>query len=174
MPRVTKPTALKKLEGDIHKERWPKNEPQPKGGTTAPKFLNRHARSEWKRIYPELERLGLLTKIDRTHLAAYCQAYGKWVEVENQINELSDIEIKKSGNAAMAYLHKTIAGNIIINPLMSVSNRCVEQMHIFAIEFGMTPVSRSRINLVQKEKEEDPMERLLSNLPPGVEPERER
>jgi len=165
MPRVTKPTVLKKLEGDIHKERFPKNEPQPQGATSIPKFLNRWAKNEWKRITPELERLGLLTKIDRTHLAAYCQAYGKWVEVENKINELSEIEIKKSGNASMAYLLKTQAGNVIISPLMSVSNRCVEQMGAFAKEFGMTPVSRTHLNSVPKEKEVDPMERLLQDAP---------
>jgi len=167
-----KPTALHKLEGDIHKERWPKNEPQPQGATTVPKFLNKHAKNEWKRIAPELERLGLLTKVDRSTFAAYCQAYGRWVETEYRLNELTDKALETNNDASNAYLLKTQAGNIIISPLFSVANRCLEQMRIFGTEFGLTPVSRSRINITPKPEGIDAMEALLSGK--GDVPERER
>jgi P27 family predicted phage terminase small subunit len=171
MPNRRIPVALKKLQGDIHKERWPKNEPQPQGTTTIPKFLNRHARNEWKRIAPELERLGLLTKVDRACLAAYCQAYGRWVETEYKLNELTDKVLETNNDASNAYLLKTQSGNIIISPLFSVANRCLEQMRTFGLEFGLTPVSRSRINIAPKPDEIDPMEALLSGK--GNIPERE-
>lgn len=171
MSRPPKPTALKILQGEPNKNRINFNEPQPTGKTTAPKFLNKHALNEWKRITPELERLGLFTKIDRASLAAYCQVYGRWVETENKINELIDKAAKTGGDASNAYLLKTQAGNVIISPLLSVANRCLEQMKAFLIEFGMTPVSRSRINLAPKE-EKDPLEELLNE--PLDSPERER
>ena len=152
-------------EGEPNKSRINYNEPQPTGKTTPPRFLNRHARNEWKRIVPELDALGLFTKVDRASLAAYCQAYGRWVEVENTINKLTNKEIDGGGDVSKAYLLKTQAGNVIISPLLSVANRCMEQMRVFLVEFGMTPVSRSRINAQPKEKEVDPMEKLLNEIP---------
>jgi P27 family predicted phage terminase small subunit len=165
MPRPRKPTKLKKLEGNRGKRPLNENEPEPQGKTTPPKWLNRHAKNEWKRIVPELEALGLATKVDRASLAAYCQVYGRWVEVENKINELTSKATESGGDASNAYLLKTQAGNVIISPLLSVANRCLEQMHTFANEFGLSPVSRSRITATAKPKEEaDPLEKLLKGV----------
>jgi P27 family predicted phage terminase small subunit len=172
MSRIPKPTSYKILSGEPNKSRINFNEPQPTGKTTPPKFLNHWAKNEWKRIVPELERLGLFTKVDRASLAAYCQVYGRWVETENKINELTTKAIESGGDASNAYLLKTQAGNVIISPLLSVANRCLEQMKTFLVEFGMTPVSRSRINLAQKDKDIDPLEELLNE--PQDFPERER
>ena len=161
MPK-TRPTQIKILEGEKNKNRINYNEPQPTGKTTSPKFLNRHARNEWRRVVPELERLNLFTKIDRASLAAYCQAYGRWVETEFKLNELTAKAIESGGDASNAFLLKTQAGNVIISPLLSVANRCLEQMHTFLIEFGMTPVSRTRISTVNKAETGDALEDLLS------------
>jgi len=165
MSRRPRPTVIKIKEGEPNKNRINFNEPQPTGKTTAPKFLNRYALNEWKRIVPELERLGLFTKIDRVSLAAYCQVYGRWVETENKINEITEKAIESGGDASNAYLLKTQAGNVIISPLLSVANRCLEQMHTFLIEFGMSPVSRGRINIAKDEKEDD-MEKFMKELAP--------
>jgi P27 family predicted phage terminase small subunit len=54
----------------------------------------------------------------------------------------------------MKYLYKTTNGNLIISPLLSVSNKAMEQMHKFLTEFGMTPASRSRI-IVDKSNQID-------------------
>lgn len=118
--------------------------------TTMPKFLNRHAKAEWKRITPELEAAGLLTKIDRSSLAAYCQAYGRWVDTENKIQAIISKAEEQGKDSTNAYLLTTAQGNIIISPLLSVANRCLEQMHTFLCEFGMTPASRSRISAAAK------------------------
>lgn len=40
-----------------------------------PKHLLPEARKEWKRIAPELEKLRLISKLDRASLAIYCQEY---------------------------------------------------------------------------------------------------
>ncbi len=44
----------------------------------APTWLDREARAEWGRVVPELERLGLLTSLDRAVLAAYCDAWSRF------------------------------------------------------------------------------------------------
>jgi P27 family predicted phage terminase small subunit len=46
----------------------------------APSALGPEARKEWQRLANELAPLGLLTRIDRGMLAAYCQAHALWVE----------------------------------------------------------------------------------------------
>jgi len=165
MARIPKPTKIKILEGEPNKNRINYNEPQPVKNTTPPRFLNKLAKSEWKRLAKDLESLDLLKNFDRMHFAEYCQTSAMLIEVENKLNVLSDTAIKNGGDVSNAYLLKTQAGNVIISPLLSVRNRLIEQLHMLGCEFGMTPVSRSRINSTPKSKEEDPMEKLLNEIP---------
>jgi len=89
--------------------------------------------------------LGLLTNIDRVALAAYCQAYARWVEAEKGI--------KKSG-----LIVKTKDGNIIQSPLVGIANTAMKLVHKFLIEFGMTPSSRSRISVDKDNSSQDKAE----------------
>ena len=45
----------------------------------APEFLAADARAEWDRVSAHLYPLQLPTEIDVSPIAAYCQAYGRWV-----------------------------------------------------------------------------------------------
>lgn len=58
------------------------------GAPSAPSTLCREAKAEWNRIVPELNRTGLLAKVDRGALAAYCDAWAKW----NEARRLLDAE----------------------------------------------------------------------------------
>ena len=69
---------------------------------------------------------------DDAALAAYCQAFERFVEAERKI--------RQSG-----LLIKTTGGNVIQNPLVGVANRAMEIMHKFLTEFGLTPSSRTRV-----------------------------
>jgi P27 family predicted phage terminase small subunit len=170
--RKPKPTVLKKLEGDIHKERWPKHEPQPPDGkTTMPSFLNQHARNEWQRLAPRLYRLGLLNPNYRSAFADYCQSWGMLVDVENKLKELNRKSIDAGGDASNAYLLKTQAGNVIISPLLSIRHRLQEQVSQLGAKFGLSPADQSGINIAPEAKETDPMEALLNATDY---PERER
>ena len=74
--RKPTPTAIKELEGNPGKRPLNSNEPKP--DTTAPKcpkWLEPEAKKEWKRLSIEMERIGILTKVDMAAFAAYCQAY---------------------------------------------------------------------------------------------------
>lgn len=147
--RKGRPTVVKILEGEPNKERINQNEPQPVTlKAVCPPHLTGEASEEWNRIYPELEAMGLISKIDQSALAAYCQAYGRWVKYEKIIAEKGE-------------LYKTAKGNITTSPALWVSNKALEQMHKFLTEFGMTPVSRSRIS-VKAEGSDDPLDKLLS------------
>jgi P27 family predicted phage terminase small subunit len=161
--RKPRPTALKILHGEPNKNRINTREPKPTAlKTTCPSHLSQYAKAEWRRIVPELEGMGIFTKIDRAALSAYCQAYGRWVDCELKIKEIQAEAAKNGKDSINAYLLKTQSGNIIINPLMSVSNRALEQMRQFLTEFGLTPVSRTRINTDADTRKEDEFEELLS------------
>lgn len=160
-----KPTKMKILEGEPNKKRINYKEPTPEGKTTNPKFLNHWAKNEWKRIVPELDRLGLLTLIDRASLAAYCQSYGRWVQAENKLNKLIAEAEKDNKDPASAFFVGNKYGGLSKNPLLTIINECLSQMHEYLTEFGMTPVSRSRITTQPDPDKVDPMEELLSKKP---------
>jgi P27 family predicted phage terminase small subunit len=52
-----------------------------------PTHLSDAARKEWRRLATPLHDAGILTLADRAALAAYCQAYARWVEAEERLAE---------------------------------------------------------------------------------------
>jgi P27 family predicted phage terminase small subunit len=81
-----------------------------------------------------LHEAGLLTQIDRAALAIYCQAWERWVRAEAQVARHGEVV-------------KTIAGNVMQNPYLSIANRSMKQMRDMARELGMTPSARSQIRV---------------------------
>lgn len=155
--RPRKPTALKIRDGEKNKNRINRNEPKPEvSRPTCPQHLSGAAKYEWRRIAPELEKLGLLSQIDRAALAAYCSAYGRWVEAENQLKKLALMSPQTKG-----LLYKTPNDNLIINPLVRISKDSLEFMHRYLVEFGMTPASRTRITTAKDDGGGDEMEDIL-------------
>ena len=74
------PTTLKKLAGNPGKRPMNSAEPMPaKGAPTCPDWLQGDALLEWKRIVPELDRLGVLTSVDGAVIEAHCVTYGEIV-----------------------------------------------------------------------------------------------
>ena len=115
-----------------------------------PTHLSKAAKKEWKRIAPELEKLGLLSHIDMAALAAYCQAYGRWVEAEKKLKEIGHP------------LYKSKNGTVTTSPWLWVANKALDQILKFASEFGMTPSARTRIHVEKpKEDEEVKLDRFL-------------
>lgn len=131
--RKPKPTALKLVDGNPGKRRITGREPKPPTAQpTCPAHLSATAKTEWKRLAGVLNGVGLLTRIDRTVLAAYCQAYGRWVEAERKLAETPP-------------LLKTPAGYVQVSPWITISNRQVELMTRLMAELGLTPSARSRL-----------------------------
>jgi P27 family predicted phage terminase small subunit len=131
--RKPKPTALKLLTGNAGKRRLNQSEPKPPIDIPdCPEHLTEPARTEWERITPILKQQGLVTRLDRAALAAYCQNYARLAEAEGHI---------KPGQLIV----KTSFGPIP-NPYLGVANRAYKLMKDFLTEFGLTPVSRSRIS----------------------------
>lgn len=133
--------------------RYPLNENEPKPKLeipSPPAELTEDARLEWERVAPQLLAVGCVSKIDRAALAAYCQAYGRWVQAERALAEMAKKDPLTGG-----LLIKTTNGNAIQNPLVGTANKALAAIVRYAAEFGMTPSARSRIQ-TQAAEEEDP------------------
>jgi P27 family predicted phage terminase small subunit len=137
------PTHLKLIQGNPGKRALNKDEPQPDLSIpTPPPHLNDEAKVEWGRVIDNLYRLALVSEIDRAALAAYCQAYGRWVQAERALARMAEKD-----QLTHALMIKTTNGNAIQNPLVGTANHAMNEMMRFAGEFGMTPSARSRINV---------------------------
>jgi P27 family predicted phage terminase small subunit len=146
-----KPTQQKKLEGNPGRRKLPKNEPQPKDGAPpCPAFLDGPARSEWKRIVPELLRLKLLTIVDRAALAAYCQNWSRWAKAEGVIGKLG-MTFTSDG------------GMVRKRPEVGIAAEAMKLMRSFLIEFGLTPAARTRVvsNADDEPEEKDDLDEAL-------------
>jgi len=119
-----------------------------------PAHLMPEARKEWKRITPELERYGLISKLDRGALALYCQAWARWVWAEKQLKRAQDIAAQRQAEAegkgevyagGDGITIPTPSGHFTYSPHWVVANRAMDQVNKFLGSFGMDPVSRSRV-----------------------------
>lgn len=149
--RKPKPTKLRLLGGNAGKR--PVGEeprpPVPESTPYAPRHLNDDAKREWRRIVKILLGLGLYTEVDRAALAMYCQAWGRWVEAERQV--------EATGGPVLTSKE---TGNLYQNPYLYVANRAWEQVRKMLTEFGLSPSARSRLNVAGVE-EPDELEQLL-------------
>ena len=74
MANKRKPNAVHKLNGTLRKDRHGDDGGIEFSGAvpTPPKILKGEALKEWKRVVPELKKIGLLTLFDRMVLCQYC------------------------------------------------------------------------------------------------------
>jgi P27 family predicted phage terminase small subunit len=87
----------------------------------------------------QLFALGLLTTVDRAALAGYCQAWADWVRAHEELNEHGMITVTEKGYP-------------ILSPWWSVATTAGKQMKAFLTEFGMSPGSRSRLQVGKDDK----------------------
>jgi P27 family predicted phage terminase small subunit len=100
---------------------------------TCPAHLSPTGKAEWKRLAREMHRLGIISQLDRAALAAYCQAYGRWVEAEKKLKETP-------------MLIKLPSGYIQPSPWLAIANKSQELMHKYMSDLGLSPVSRARVS----------------------------
>ena len=87
-----------------------------------PSFLTAVAGEEWRRLAPELCRLGLLSALDTMPLAVYCQAFATWrVAMEAAAEDVAPDERRV---------------------LARIARDSARDMVRYARTFGMTPSSR--------------------------------
>jgi P27 family predicted phage terminase small subunit len=144
------PTRIKVLTGNPGKRPLNEHEPRPEPAIPdCPPQLGPLAREEWNRLITELSSLGMITALDRSALATYCNAYGLWAEATEAI--------QKYGTMV-----KSPTGYPIQSPYVSIANRQAEIMMRIASEFGFTPASRSRISAPLEDRSQASLFDLVS------------
>ena len=131
------PTGVLRLRGswrgDVNK-----NEPKPKPGRpVCPKWLSPYAKSAWKQLVPQLEAMGILTRVDGHALAVLCQTWARWRKAEEFIEEHGETYRVKDADGRVKYLKKF--------PQVSTAESCARTLNRYLAEFGLTPSARSRI-----------------------------
>jgi P27 family predicted phage terminase small subunit len=99
-----------------------------------PERLSDVAKEEWRAVAPELHRLGLLTVVDLTPLAMYCEAAAKQRHAEAAVAKL---------DGALTYT--TAEGQKHVNPLVRIASSAANDAIKFGAHFGLTPISRLRL-----------------------------
>jgi len=176
--RKPKPTKLKILQGNPGKRKIPPNEPKP--ATKMPKcppHLDKMARKEWRRFSPTLARLGLITEVDGSAFAAYCDQFSRWIQINHDLkNQMEDLQAERENlitagdPESLKRLARLPASAILVhdytidengiehlkisqNPLVVMARQTLQQIRAFCTEFGMTPSSRGRIQVNPAEDE---------------------
>ena len=138
------PTHLKLVRGNPGKRALPKKGeelPVVIEEVSPPPFLSDDAKVEWGRMMQALVALKLVSSLDRSAFAAYCQAYGRWAQAERALAAMRERDPHSAG-----LLVKTTGDNIVQNPLVGIANKAMSDMVRYAAEFGMTPSARVRLN----------------------------
>jgi P27 family predicted phage terminase small subunit len=131
-----KPTAIKKIQGNPGKRPLNENEPQLEPGIPeCPDYLDAIARKEWARVSKLLLGMRVLTEADYIALGSLCQSYSTMMQAQRQLS--------KTG-----LLIQTKTGYPIQNPLLSIIAQEKNVINKLMCEFGLTPASRTRVNVV--------------------------
>ncbi len=150
---LPKPAALRLLEGNAGKRPLdlaaginPRIEiPSP------PRHLSNEAKKEWRRITPLLEELGLISGLDRTALALYCQAVGRLAELETAFNGMVNRRMAQdpaTDYADAVYLAsraETPSGYEQQSVIVQLIKSHREQVNRYLMHFGLSPAARGRV-----------------------------
>lgn len=148
--RKPKPTQMRRLEGNPGKRALNNREPKPPPGVPeCPDFLDDEARAEWFRTASVLQEMGLLTRADRSALAAYCTVYSRWVHAEEQVKKFGSIVKSPDKGFPMK------------SPYLTIADQSLEAMRRLMVEFGLTPSSRSRIRILEDSDARNELEIFL-------------
>ena len=155
MTRGRKPTPnqLKVINGNPGKRPINQNEPKPNPlAPEPPDWLDELALREWHRLAPKLERLGLLTETDYIAFGNLMQEYSDMIKLR--------LFIREQGNT---YEYTNVKGmtNTTVRPEAMQLEKKIANIKTLCVEFGLTPSSRSRIQVPGQEDADD-MEQLLS------------
>lgn len=142
------PTAIKKLRGNPGKRPLNRAEARPAGRIpSAPRWLSKEGKKEYRKLARLLLGTGLLTEIDGVALAMMCEALDVYRRAKEAMGEERVFVVSDKGNS---YQH----------PALGVMSSARGEVLKWAREFGMTPSARSRI-AVETEREEESLADIL-------------
>ena len=137
-PRPT-PTAILNRRGS-RCQNASRNEPRPdRSVPRCPSWLDPAAKACWKQIVPQLHQMGVLAKIDGNAITRYCRLWSRWVAAEKFIEKHGESYPLKDSNGKVKCYQQF--------PQVAIAHRLSIALTKLEGEFGMTPASRTRIEV---------------------------
>jgi P27 family predicted phage terminase small subunit len=149
--RKPKPDALKALEGNPGKRRRkPDPAPVPQGAESVtvgiarlavpapPRQMTKDAALEWRRLAPDLIKLGLLRRLDMSAFEARCELYATWLRCRRKITR-----------GGITYEHNGLQRQ---RPEVRLAQDCLRQIRQYDSDFGLNPAARARVAHVTGEQ----------------------
>jgi P27 family predicted phage terminase small subunit len=125
------------IRGNPSKRAMPKREPQPTADLhRAPDHLSDAQRKLWTRLIAALPA-GLLKRADEGLVSGYCMAWASVIEADQALQNSSLVVTIGTGK------HRIL----VVNPFEKVRRLNLALMVRIASEIGLSPVSRTRIEL---------------------------
>jgi len=145
------PSKVINLKGGRKHTHRPMNDKEPTPDPKAPDMpkgrMDEVAKAEWERMAPLLEQLGILSEIDHGMFEAMCISYADWVKYSKMAQDKPLVKAPKTGY-------------IQVSPFVTLADKALKAYMKIAVEFGLTPSSRSRIFVGGGKKEESPWDNL--------------
>lgn len=136
--RPSKPTAIKKLEGNPGKRAINHAEPIATGQPAPPKTMSKAAATIWKRVVGSMPR-GVWTGADENLLAAYCEAAALHHEAADKLKTEPKVSIGSTGQA-------------VVSPWVKIMADQARLMASLGARLGLDPMARQAINAPEDDK----------------------
>lgn len=99
-----------------------------------PTWLDREGKAEWRRVVPELNKLGILGKVDRAVLATYCDTWSKFTEARRLLKD------------GLVVTYRSDRGPTK-NPAWQIYRDAATLLYSLAKDLGLAPAARLRMQL---------------------------
>lgn len=152
--RKPKPTALKVVQGNAGKRALPKNEPPAEALAEvpeAPEWMGVVASEIWSRIAPWLVATKIMAATDLHNLEAFCMAYQRWREAQDDI-DMNGLVVPGA------------RGGVVKNPACTVANESLRQVATFGSALGLDPSARARLKPAGPGEKKNPFELLRGGM----------
>jgi len=140
-----KPKKKKLLDANPGKRRLPEPVKPPPGVPSMPAGLSAVAREEWERVVPILDKMGVLSVLDRAALADYCLCVARVAELEMLID--------KRGSGIRG---RNRSDRFVKNPLFAVVRQYRASLQRWCDLFGFAPGPRGRLDVPEQPANDDP------------------
>jgi len=135
--RKSKPTNLKVLQGNPGKRKISENEPKPrevKEIPDPPSRMDYYAKKTWEALAPELAKLGLLTEVDLTTFATYCEDYAVLIRAQDKLQE-----------NGLTYISPK--GEVKKRPEVNIVRDLSKELRMHAEILGLAPAARAGMEI---------------------------
>ncbi|WP_125589760.1 phage terminase small subunit P27 family [Companilactobacillus jidongensis] len=97
-----------------------------------PRYMMDDAKALWKKLVPQLNKVGLVTTLDQTNLELFCTQYAEYKEANEQLKEYGSV-------------YEDSNGNLKKNPAVNIIDICSKNMRTLGITLGIDFNSHSQL-----------------------------